>query len=68
MESHLGMRKFFSAYAVLCASLRYKVKVIFAPVVCCFDTPIGVFSKQLNLSKLIKSALLILKSTIGTLT
>jgi hypothetical protein len=30
------------------------------------DTPIGVFPKEINLSKLTKSALLITKSTIGT--
>jgi hypothetical protein len=30
------------------------------------DTPIGVFSKERNLSKLIKSALLVTKLTIGT--
>jgi hypothetical protein len=32
------------------------------------DTPIGVFSKDINLSKLTKSALLVPKLTIGTRT
>jgi hypothetical protein len=64
----MGMSEFFVAYQVLCASGRYKKSLRFTLMGERGGTPIGVFSKELNLSKLKPSALLVSKSTRGTTT